>query len=173
MDAFHHITVHTPHYGMGKYAGDQQQAYGKCRHIHGNPLIQYIIRHYPANIIGTYPAEYTIGTHTVYPGVKPGSVIADILQLQPDIFQISEPSVSEDMEELKRIAALMEVDEIHIFDKTGRIVAGTHPEYYDYTFDSGEQMSFFKPMLEDRSLKLVQDVTPNTAEGKMSGCIPL
>ncbi len=79
----------------------------------------------------------------------------------------AEPSVSEDMEELKRIAALMEVDEIHIFDKTGRIVAGTHPEYYDYTFDSGEQMSFFKPMLEDRSLKLVQDVTPNTAEGKM------
>lgn len=79
----------------------------------------------------------------------------------------NDPSLAEDMEELKRIAVLMEVDEIHIFDRTGRIVAGTHPEYYDYTFDSGEQMGFFKPMLEDKTLKLVQSVTPNTAEGKL------
>lgn len=79
----------------------------------------------------------------------------------------SEPSVLESVEELKKIAERMEVDEIHIFDETGRIYAGTHPEYYNYTFDSGEQMNFFKPMLEDKSLKLVQDVTPNTAEAKM------
>lgn len=77
------------------------------------------------------------------------------------------PGVLENIEELKRIARFMEVDEIHIFDRTGRIFAGTHPEYYDYTFDSGEQMMFFKPMLEDKSLKLVQDITPNTAEAKM------
>ena len=50
------------------------------------------------------------------------------------------PSVIEDLEELKKIAQFMEVDEIHIFDDTGRIYAGTHPQYYDYTFDSGEQM---------------------------------
>lgn len=79
----------------------------------------------------------------------------------------NDTSVTKDVEELKRIAQFMEVDEIHIFDTTGRIVAGTHPEYYDYTFDSGEQMMFFKPMLEDKSLKLVQDITPNTAEAKM------
>ena len=77
------------------------------------------------------------------------------------------PAARESTEELKRIAELMEVDEIHIFDESGRIFAGTHPEYFDYTFDSGEQMQFFKPMLEDKSLKLVQEVTPNTAEGKM------
>ena len=68
---------------------------------------------------------------------------------------------------LKNIAELMEVDEIHIFDKTGRIYAGTHPQYYDFTFDSGDQMRFFKPMLNDKSLKLVQEITPNTAEAKM------
>ncbi len=79
----------------------------------------------------------------------------------------NDPSVLQDMEELKRIAALMEVDEIHIFDSLGRIFAGTHPEYYGYTFDSGEQMMFFKPMLQDKSLKLVQDIAPNTAEAKM------
>ena len=78
-----------------------------------------------------------------------------------------EPSMLGSISKLKKIAELMEVDEIHIFDKTGRIYAGTHPQYYDFTFDSGDQMRFFKPMLEDKSLKLVQDITPNTAEAKM------
>lgn len=77
------------------------------------------------------------------------------------------PSVLSDANELRKIAELMEVDEIHIFDKTGRIYAGTHPEYYDFTFDSGEQMRFFKPMLADKSLRLVQEITPNTAESKL------
>lgn len=77
------------------------------------------------------------------------------------------PEVLENLEELEKIAVFMEVDEIHIFDRSGRIYAGTHPQYYDYTFDSGEQMMFFKPMLEDKSLKLVQEITPNTAEAKM------
>ncbi len=76
------------------------------------------------------------------------------------------PDVSNDLNELKEIAESVEIDEIHIFDTTGTIVAGTHPKYYGYTFDSGEQMSFFKPMLEDKSLKLVQAITPNTAEAK-------
>lgn len=78
-----------------------------------------------------------------------------------------DPSVLNSVEELKQIARMMEVDEIHIFDTTGRIYAGTHPEYYDYTFDSGEQMNFFKPLLTDKSLCLVQDITPNTAEAKL------
>lgn len=77
------------------------------------------------------------------------------------------PSAMESTEELKRIAEFMEVDEIHIFDESGCIIAGTHPVYFGYTFDSGEQMRFFAPMLTDKSLKLVQEVTPNTAEGKM------
>lgn len=78
----------------------------------------------------------------------------------------SDPDVLNSVEELKEIAESVEIDEIHIFDKTGRIFTGTHPEYYDFTFDSGEQMMFFKPMLEDKTLKLVQDITPNTAESK-------
>lgn len=86
-------------------------------------------------------------------------VIAYIIQ--------NDPSVVESVEELKKLAEYVEVDEIHIFDETGRIYAGTHPQYYDFTFDSGEQMMFFKPMLQDRSLKLVQEITPNTAEEKL------
>ena len=77
-----------------------------------------------------------------------------------------DPDVVNSVEELKKIAVFVEVDEIHIFDTKGEIVTGTHPQYFGLTFDSGEQMRFFKPMLQDKSLKLVQDITPNTAEEK-------
>lgn len=77
-----------------------------------------------------------------------------------------EPELIYDVEELKELAGIVGVDEIHFFDAAGRIFAGTHPKYFDLTFDSGEQMMFFKPMLKDKSLRLVQDITANTAEGK-------
>lgn len=79
----------------------------------------------------------------------------------------AEPEVLNSIDELKKIAAMTQVDEIHIFDKTGCIYAGTHPEYYGYTFESGEQIAFFKPLLDDYDLKLVQDISPNTAEQKL------
>ncbi len=76
------------------------------------------------------------------------------------------PSAIDSILELKKIAGLLQIDEIHIFNTSGEIYAGTVPEYYGYTFDSGEQMSFFLPMLSDYDLALAQDVTPNTAESK-------
>ncbi len=88
-----------------------------------------------------------------------GEAIAYIIQKNPAILG--------NVEEFRQLAKKLEVDEIHIFDATGRIFTGTHPEYFDYTFDSGEQMNFFKPMLTDKSLRLCQDITPNTAEGKL------
>ena len=75
-----------------------------------------------------------------------------------------EPDTLNSIEKLKQIAEMVEVDEIHVFDSTGKIVTGTHPEYYGLTFDSGEQIAFFKPMLTNKKLRLVQDITPNTAE---------
>ncbi len=77
------------------------------------------------------------------------------------------PQAQYDIQELYKIAAGVEVDEIHIFSPEGEIISGTHPIYYGMTFDSGEQMAYFKPLLTDKSLELVQDLTPNTAEGKM------
>ncbi len=77
------------------------------------------------------------------------------------------PEILGDIEELRRIARMMEVDEIHIFDDTGRIFTGSHPEYYNFTFETGEQIGFFAPLLTDKSLRLCQDITPNTAEGKL------
>lgn len=76
------------------------------------------------------------------------------------------PGTDTDIKELKKIAGLMQIDEIHVFDDAGRIYSGTVPEYYGYSFDSGEQIAYFKPMLKDKELSMCQDVTPNTAEEK-------
>ena len=76
------------------------------------------------------------------------------------------PETISSIEHTKELAEKLGVDEIHYFTPEGKVYAGTHPEYYGFTFYSGEQMKFFIPMLEDRSLKLCQDIKPNTAEGK-------
>ncbi|MBO7701619.1 MAG: diguanylate cyclase [Eggerthellaceae bacterium] len=78
-----------------------------------------------------------------------------------------DPSLADDRFELMKLAELSAIDEINIFDDTGIIVGGTISRYYGYSFDSGDQMAFFKPMLDDKTLSMCQDVTPNTAEGKM------
>lgn len=78
----------------------------------------------------------------------------------------SNPEIADSTEELQKIAALMGIDEIHLFDENGVIYFGTEPQYYGLNFDSGEQMSYFKPMLTDKSLTMCQDVMPNTALGK-------
>jgi diguanylate cyclase (GGDEF)-like protein len=76
------------------------------------------------------------------------------------------PETETDIAELIRIATLMSIDEIHLFTEDGMIYGGTVPPYYGFTFDSGEQIAFFKPMLANKALSMCQDVTPNTAEGK-------
>lgn len=76
------------------------------------------------------------------------------------------PSIVNDAEEAKEFAEKLGVDEVHYFNEQGEIYGGSHPEYYGLSFDSGKQMGFFKPMLYDKSLKLCQDITPNTAESK-------
>lgn len=77
------------------------------------------------------------------------------------------PGAVEDLAQMCKIAGLLQIDELHVFDKEGVLYAGTDPKYYGYTFRSGEQMEFFLPMLEDTSLELCQEITPNTAEGRL------
>lgn len=78
----------------------------------------------------------------------------------------SRPSVLESLDELREIAEFTNVDEIHLFNTDGVIFMGTHPDYYNFSVNDGEQIGFFKRMLDDKSLKLVQEITPNTAENK-------
>lgn len=73
----------------------------------------------------------------------------------------------ENLDEINKIASLLQVDEIHVFDEKGTLYAGNNPKYYGYSFFSGNQLKFFQPMLQDKTLSLCQEVTPNTAEYKM------
>lgn len=77
-----------------------------------------------------------------------------------------EPEVIQNHDLVLELASKINVDEIHFFNPEGELVSGTHPQYYGYSFDSGEQMEFFLPMLEDHSLKLCQEIAPNLAEHK-------
>ncbi|MGI6200095.1 MAG: diguanylate cyclase [Christensenellales bacterium] len=77
------------------------------------------------------------------------------------------PEIIGDQREMDKIAELLQVDEFHLFDQEGTIYAGSEPKYFGYNFNSGDQMRFFLPMLQDRDLELCQDVTPNTAEQKL------
>lgn len=76
------------------------------------------------------------------------------------------PKAEKDLNELKKIAKLISVDEIHLFDTKGKIYSGTVPKYYGYSFESGKQLEYFKPMLQNKKRTMCQDVTPNTSEGK-------
>ncbi len=77
------------------------------------------------------------------------------------------PEVVGNQEEIAKITKLLQVDEFHLFDPEGNLYAGSEPRYFGLNFSSGEQMQFFLPMLEDYSLQMCQDITPNTAEGKL------
>ncbi len=89
-----------------------------------------------------------------------------IVRAQACSYIIENSNISEqDVQEMRKIAKLLEVDEIHLFNTDGFIYAGTNPEYYGFNFDTGEQIGFFRSMLSDYNLSICQDVTPNTAEG--------
>lgn len=67
-----------------------------------------------------------------------------------------------ELNELKRLANLIDVDEINLFDSSGTIYMSTRPVYEGLSFDSGEQISYFKPMLKDYNLTMCQNITKNT-----------
>ena len=90
--------------------------------------------------------------------LKRADAAARILELDPDIRGV---------EKLKELAQMLDVDEIHLFDPDGVIFDGTNPEYYGYSVNDGEQIGFFQPMIDNHSLRLCQDITPNTAEDKL------
>lgn len=75
-------------------------------------------------------------------------------------------NITKNFSELNKIANLLSVDEINIFNKEGTIFSGTVPSYFGVNMNDGPQIEFFKPMLKNKSLELCQNLTPNTAEGK-------
>lgn len=115
-----------------------------------NEVIEILNRNYneETGLIKSLKEDYTIRAETV----------AYILEAKPES--------ANDIAELEQIANIMGIDEINLFDENGVIYGGTVPSYNGLSFNSGIQMAYFKPMLSDKSLKMCQDVTPNTAIGK-------
>ncbi len=70
------------------------------------------------------------------------------------------PQVTGDQHEMEKIARLLQVDEFHLFDTKGNLYAGSEPKYFGLNFNSGQQMQFFLPMLENYDLQMCQDITP-------------
>lgn len=66
----------------------------------------------------------------------------------------------------QELADLLRVDEIHIFDESGTIFGGNMPIHYGLNVNSGEQIAYFKDMITNKELELVQDLTPRTFDGK-------
>ena len=80
----------------------------------------------------------------------------------------NDPALKEDRERLARVAGLLGIDEVDIFDTEGIIVYSTVPEYVGYSMHNEGQISFFLPMLEDKNLSLCQDLVPNSKENKLT-----
>ena len=76
-------------------------------------------------------------------------------------------TIIESQDRLREVSELLKLDEIHIFDEKGTIVGGTVPKSYGMTVYDGEQIGFFKGMLQSKNIELVQDFTANTASGKV------
>lgn len=86
-------------------------------------------------------------------------VVAKIMEM--------DPTALDELEEFLELAKIMELKDIHIFNDRGVVINGSHPHYFGISMHDGEQIGFFLPMLEDKTLELCQDIMPNTAEGTL------
>ncbi|MGN0552948.1 MAG: methyl-accepting chemotaxis protein [Oscillospiraceae bacterium] len=77
-----------------------------------------------------------------------------------------DPSILDDLNKLNEIAAMLDVDELHVTDDKGILQWGNIPGYYGFDFAASDQAKEFMPILDDTSLKIAQDAQPNGAEGK-------
>ena len=81
----------------------------------------------------------------------------------------SQEEVSMDVSEMQYLANLLNVDEIHIIDENGIIVAGSVSQYVGIDMHNHPQTNAFIALLEndDPNAYLIQDAQPNAAEGKI------
>lgn len=79
------------------------------------------------------------------------------------------PGVLDSVEALTNLAALLDVDELHVTEADGIIRYSSVPKYIGLDFHNGRQMRGFLPILESDSedMHIIQEAQPNTAEAKM------
>ncbi|MCI9175891.1 MAG: GGDEF domain-containing protein [Lachnospiraceae bacterium] len=80
-----------------------------------------------------------------------------------------EDELSLDVEEMKYLANLLNVDEVHVIDENGIIVAGSVSQYIGIDMADHKQTRAFLALLEsdDENAYLIQDSQPNAAENKV------
>lgn len=77
--------------------------------------------------------------------------------------------VSMNVEEMQYLAALLNVDELHVIDKNGIIVSGSVSRYVGIDMADHAQTSPFLDLIGrgDEDAYLIQEAQPNAAEGKI------
>lgn len=77
--------------------------------------------------------------------------------------------VLKSVSELRNLAELLDVDELHVIDGDGILIYSSVPKYIGMDFHDGEQTRGFLPILEsdDEDAYVIQESQPNTAEGKI------
>ncbi|MGN0695745.1 MAG: diguanylate cyclase domain-containing protein [Oscillospiraceae bacterium] len=79
----------------------------------------------------------------------------------------SSPEILTDTDELKNITALLNVDELHVIGRDGKITNSSVDRYIGYDMaDSPQSAEFLLLFDEDSSGQLVQDIMPNGEEGR-------
>lgn len=79
----------------------------------------------------------------------------------------SNPGILTDTEELKNITDLLNVDELHVIGRDGKITNSSVEGYIGFDMSSDPQSAEFLELFEeDSSGQLVQDIMPNGAEGR-------
>lgn len=84
-----------------------------------------------------------------------------------DYILLQNPAAMSNAEELQKIADLQHATEIHLFDSSGILYAGTHPSCCGVRLDEGEQLASFAPMLEDPMLRLSLPIAKSDLTGAL------
>lgn len=81
----------------------------------------------------------------------------------------SQPEAAMDEAQLRYLAALLNVDELHVIDGKGIIVAASISKYVGMNMDDHEQTRAFLAILEsgEEDAFLIQEAMPNAAEGRI------
>lgn len=77
------------------------------------------------------------------------------------------PDVINSLSELEKIKDLLQVDELHVIDEHGILIAGSIPKYIGMDFHSTKQTSEFLQILDHKEDELIQKIQPNGAEAKI------
>ncbi len=70
------------------------------------------------------------------------------------------PAIIYDSKQLEDIRQMIRVDEIHISDAKGILIAGTMKDYIGYDFASDKQSAAFLPAISNKQFELAQDPQP-------------